>query len=101
MSIKVNTGISEAEIIRQAIDRYAQSLHSPRRDLSAWERLRSRIGQLIAQGPVAGGRTWRREDWYEQGLSVDRTTVYRWVQLKRGCLRNDQPKKAHISLMLR
>jgi len=31
-------GISGAEIIRQAIDRYAQSLPSPRRDLSAWER---------------------------------------------------------------
>jgi len=36
-------GISEAEIIRQAIDRYAQSLPSPRRDLSAWERQRARF----------------------------------------------------------
>jgi len=33
-------GSVEAEIIRQAIDRYAQSLPSPRRDLSAWERQR-------------------------------------------------------------
>jgi predicted DNA-binding protein len=59
------TGISEAEIIRQAIDRYAQSLQYPRRDFSAWERMRSRIGQLIALGSVPGGRTWRREDLYE------------------------------------
>lgn len=58
-------GISEAEIIRQAIDQYAQSLPSPRRDLSAWERQRSRIQRLIDQGPILGGRTWRREDLYE------------------------------------
>lgn len=58
-------GISEAEIIRQAIDRYAQSLPSPRRDLSAWSRQRSRIQCLIDQGPILGGRSWRRENLYE------------------------------------
>ncbi len=61
-----DTGISEAEIIRQAIDRYAQVLRVPRRDLSAWERQRSRIQQLIDLGPVPGKRTWRREDLYDR-----------------------------------
>lgn len=61
-----DTGISEAEIIRQAIDRYANQLQAPRRDLSAWERQRLRIQQLIDLGPVPGGRTWRREDLYDR-----------------------------------
>ncbi len=60
-----DTGISEAEIVRQAITRYAQSLQYPQRDLSAWQRLRSRIEQSIEQGPIPGKRTWRREDLYE------------------------------------
>lgn len=59
------TGTSEAEIIRQAITRYAQSLQHPPRDLNAWKRVRQRIEQLIEQGPVPGERTWRREDLYE------------------------------------
>ena len=61
-----NIGISEAEIIRQAIDRYAHQLQAPQRDLSAWERQRLRIQQLIDLGPVSGGRTWRREDLYDR-----------------------------------
>jgi len=60
-----DSGISEAEIVRQAIVRYAQSLNYPQRDLSAWQRARSRIERLIEQGPVPGARTWRREDLYE------------------------------------
>jgi hypothetical protein len=59
-------GISEAEIIRQAIDRYADQWQAPRRDPSAWERQRLRIQQLIDLGPVKGGRTWHREDLYDR-----------------------------------
>jgi hypothetical protein len=57
--------ISEAEFIRQAIDRHARSLRPPRRDLTAWEKERAFIDRLIQQGPVPGGRTWRREELYE------------------------------------
>jgi hypothetical protein len=60
------TGMPEAEIIRQAIDRHAQSLRAPRRDLRAWAREREFIARLIEQGSVPGGRTWRREDLYER-----------------------------------
>ena len=60
------TGISEAEFIRQAIDRHARSLRPPRRDLSAWEKERAFIDRLIQQGSVRGGRTWRREELYER-----------------------------------
>ena len=60
------TGATEAEIIRQAIERQVKVLIFPRRDLSAWQEERAFITQLIQQGPVPGGRTWRREDLYER-----------------------------------
>ncbi len=60
------TGISEAEFIRQAIDHYAQLFQYPKRDLTAWEREKAFIERLIAQGPVPGGRAWQREDLYER-----------------------------------
>ena len=63
--LALSTGISEAEIIRQAIDRHTQSFQLSQPDLSAWEQEQEFIKQLIEQGPVKGGRTWRREELYE------------------------------------
>jgi hypothetical protein len=60
------TGTAEAEIIRQAIDRHTRTLLSPRKDLSAWQRERAFIEQLIELGPVPGGRTWSREDLHDR-----------------------------------
>ena len=59
------TGATEAEIIRQAIDRQTRILPVARRDLSAWREERAFIDYLIQQGPMPGGRNWRREDLYE------------------------------------
>lgn len=59
-------GGSEAEIIRQAIAQYALSFQSPAVDLSAWERERAFIQNLMAQGQIPGERTWQREDLYER-----------------------------------
>ncbi len=59
-------GVTEAEVIRQAIDRQARLFRSVRRDLRAWEEESAFIQRLIEQGPVPGGRTWRREDLYER-----------------------------------
>lgn len=61
-----DTGVSEAEVIRQAIERYSKALTYPQRDLSAWEQERAFIQKLIDRGPVSGKRTWRREDLYER-----------------------------------
>ncbi len=61
-----STGETEAEIIRQAIDRQARTLLFPRRDLDAWREERAFIQDLIRRGPVPGGRAWRREDLYER-----------------------------------
>jgi hypothetical protein len=60
------TGMSEAQIIRQAIDHHTRLLRPSRRDLRAWEEERAFIAYLIQQGPVLGERAWQRKDLYEQ-----------------------------------
>lgn len=60
------TGATEADLIRQAIDRQTEALLFPRRDLRAWQEERDFIRRLIEQGPVPGERRWRREDLYER-----------------------------------
>jgi len=59
------TGMTEAEIIRQAIDRDTRMLQPPRRELGAWERERTFITRLIKKGPVPGGRSWPRGDLHD------------------------------------
>ena len=58
------SGIPEAELIRQAIDQHLRTQPHPRPDLRAWEKERAFLAHFIAQGPVARGRTWRRDDLY-------------------------------------
>ncbi len=59
-------GASEAEIIRQAIDKYARGAPFSARDLTAWQSEKEYIRAWMAQGVVEGGRTWRREDLHER-----------------------------------
>lgn len=59
-------GISEAEIIRQALENQARRQHVPGRRDWAWERERQFLNYLLAQGSVPGGRDWKREDLYER-----------------------------------
>lgn len=62
-------GLSEAEIIRQAIDRQTSNVPTDVRDLKAWEREKAFIAERMAAGPVVSTRKWRREDVYEERLS--------------------------------
>lgn len=65
-----DTGISEAEIIRQAIDRCSLVFKLPHKDITAWEEERAFIQQLIEQGSEQNSqaikRTWKREDLYDR-----------------------------------
>ena len=65
-----NMGISEAEIIRQAIDRYSLVFQPPRRDPNAWEEEQKFIQQLQKQSSDRDSapktRTWKREDLYDR-----------------------------------
>lgn len=60
------TGVPEAELIRQAIDRHLAAGQPVRRDAQAWEAERAFIAALIAQGPAEEQRRWRREELYER-----------------------------------
>jgi hypothetical protein len=60
------TGLSEAEIIRQAIDRHTRGVPLLRRDLAVWQEERAFIEQLLSQGRVDGRRTWQREELHER-----------------------------------
>jgi hypothetical protein len=63
--VSESLGISEAEVIRQAID--TQMRAAPvHQNPSVWEDERAFIKTLIAQGPVEGKRTWTRERLYER-----------------------------------
>ena len=57
-------GVTEAEIIRQAINRQIQKLWLRKRDITAWEKERAFITKLILKGPVPRERTCRRELLY-------------------------------------
>jgi hypothetical protein len=61
-------GTTEAELIRQAIDRQMISVRLGARDLKAWEREKAFIAKRMAKGPAPGGRRWKREDAYEERL---------------------------------
>lgn len=60
------TQATEAELIRQAIDRQTSALAFPRRDMRAWQEERAFISQLIERGPVPGRRSWQREELHER-----------------------------------
>ncbi|KKM11651.1 hypothetical protein SY88_08230 [Clostridiales bacterium PH28_bin88] len=58
-------GVTEAELVRQAIDGQMNTVSFRGRDATAWEEEKEFIRQWMAKGPVDGRRTWRREDLYE------------------------------------
>jgi hypothetical protein len=64
-------GLSEAELIRQAIDQHVSGgpgVTSP--DPKAWEKAHRFMLALRAHGPLRGqARKWKREDLYEERLS--------------------------------
>ena len=62
-------GITEAEVIRRAIDTQVVLMHSGLRDKEAWEQEKAFIAERMAGDHVSGGRKFRREDAYEERLS--------------------------------
>jgi hypothetical protein len=61
-------GITEAEVIRRAIDRQMALVRLNVRDLKAWEREKAFIAKRMAKCRAPGGRLWKREDAYEERL---------------------------------
>lgn len=64
------TGMSEADIIRQALDQWLEAEEARRRRaLAAWKEARTFIEARAAQGPVPGKRTWTRDELYEERMN--------------------------------
>ena len=59
-------GVSEAAIIRQAVDQQAAHLAPLRHDQAAWQQERAFIERLIQEGTVPGRRTWERDELHER-----------------------------------
>jgi len=59
--------LSEAEIVRRALDEHFRAVEAAEARQDVWERVDALVADLMAQGPAAGGRTWRREDLYDRG----------------------------------
>jgi Arc/MetJ-type ribon-helix-helix transcriptional regulator len=63
------TGLSEAEIIRQAIDLWQEQVAERQRARQLWSKERAFIESWVAQGAVSGeGRTWARDELYEERM---------------------------------
>jgi len=64
-------GVSEAEVIRQAIDCQVTSIRTGARDLKAWDREKAFISKRMAQKGLIPKRKrrWKREDVYEERLN--------------------------------
>jgi hypothetical protein len=61
-------GVTEAEVIRETLDRQMASVRLDVRDLRAWEREKAFIAKRMAKGLAPGTRRWKREDAYEERL---------------------------------
>jgi predicted DNA-binding protein len=62
-------GKTEAEIVREALDRWLEDEAQRQEAEAAWAEERTFIEARIAEGPVAGARTWTREELYEDRLN--------------------------------
>ena len=59
-------GVSEAELIRQAIDRQVSAGHVLPPETAAWEEAHRLMLALRLRGPIADrARTWTRDELYE------------------------------------
>ncbi|WP_316436446.1 CopG family transcriptional regulator [Leptolyngbya sp. NK1-12] len=64
--IAQQTGVSEAEIIRQALDQHLSAVHAPSPNLAAWQAEKAFIAQHKQRPALPGGRDWQRADLYER-----------------------------------
>ena len=60
------SGVTEAEVIRRALDSQSQVAPPQHPDAHAWEEERAFIQEWMAKGTVEGKRNWRREDLHER-----------------------------------
>jgi tRNA-dihydrouridine synthase len=60
---------TEADVIREAIDMLLSEVTRQKRAQKAWDETLAFMEERYAQGAVSGGRTWTRDELYEERLS--------------------------------
>jgi hypothetical protein len=65
-AIAQQAGVSEAEIIRQAIDLHLGKITPPPSNTAVWEAEIKFIEDIKTRPAQPGGRDWQREDLYER-----------------------------------
>ncbi|HEY9848845.1 MAG TPA: hypothetical protein V6D28_05275 [Leptolyngbyaceae cyanobacterium] len=68
-AIAQQASISEAEIIRQAIDLHISSIPASQTNIALWEAEKQFINSIKNRNYLPVGRDWRREDLYKQKKS--------------------------------
>jgi len=58
--------ISEAEFIRRSLEAQIEAFKRQQEREALWAKEDAFIRQLMDQGPVPGGRNWRRQDLYDR-----------------------------------
>lgn len=58
-------GVTEAEIMREALDRYLGDIAREEAD-AAWERILEFSRRRAAKGPLPGKRDWTRDEIYDR-----------------------------------
>ena len=61
-------GVTEAELIRRAIDSLARAPVHPPFDPEAWQAVLDSMDERASLPTTGEGRAWRREDLYEDRL---------------------------------
>ncbi|MEA4883168.1 MAG: hypothetical protein VB144_05855 [Clostridia bacterium] len=59
-------GLTEAEIVREALDWYMAYSGATSIDSNAWKQEEEFIEELILTREASGGRTWQRGDLHER-----------------------------------
>ena len=62
-------GVSEAEIIRRKIDAPSATEFRSKTNPAALRIFLDLAKRRMAQGPISGGRRWKREELYEERLA--------------------------------
>jgi len=60
------TGKTEAEIIRNALDVHIQLLNAREDRMAAWRAIEVTINRRAKQHKISKPRTWKREDLYDR-----------------------------------
>jgi hypothetical protein len=61
-----NAGLSESDIIQQALDRQAEALGISTPNVAAWEQERTFIEEFVQRQPATTPWKWNREELYDR-----------------------------------